>query len=277
MRELNLFSVPKFEIRPIIIERVELLEKVRLSILREMRNMPDGNLSVLAGRTPSSFRYYHRDDPKDKYGKYLGKSQAQLRDELAQKKYYMTLLKNIDDELTKLKRVLSIQFEDSFIETYRELKPGLKKVISPLNVDDKTMITMWLNQSYKGLEFDKEDLTEFYSEKGERMRSKSEVLIANCLSHNDIPYKYECPVIMSNGMVRYPDFTILNVGKRKLFYWEHLGKAGDIDYLSSNMRKIREYKREGIVLGENLFITIESGSMPLSVRDVEMTINNFLK
>ena len=38
-----------------------------------------------------------------------------------------------------------------------------------------------------------------------------------------IPYKYECPLQLSNGMIIYPDFTVLDVKRRKVWYWEHRG------------------------------------------------------
>lgn len=67
----------------------------------------------------------------------------------------------------------------------------------------------WLDEGFRGLGFDERDTTEFFSEKGERMRSKSEVLIANALYKRGIPYKYECPVLLPSGIMKYPDFTVL--------------------------------------------------------------------
>lgn len=47
---------------------------------------------------------------------------------------------------------------------------------------------------------------------------------------------------------------------------------GDVDYISYNLKKLEEYKNEGIALGDNLIITMESGSMPLSTRDIDKII-----
>ena len=74
------------------------------------------------------------------------------------------------------------------------------------------------------------------------------------------------------------DFTVLNPKTRDIKYWEHLGKMGDIDYISFNLKKMAEYEKNGIVLGDNLILTFESASMPLSTKDIDRTIEHiFLK
>lgn len=52
------------------------------------------------------------------------------------------------------------------------------------------------------------------------MRSKSEVIIADLLNKEGIPYRYEFPLYLKEFNTVYPDFTILNVRKRKEIYWE---------------------------------------------------------
>lgn len=135
----------------------------------------------------------------------------------------------------------------------------------------------WEHVTYCGNTFDEQDTSEFFSDKGERMRSKSEVLIANSLFRKGILYKYEYPIKLYNGKIRYPDFTILNIKRRKIFYWEHLGKMGDNDYVICNVRKISEYGKSGIVLGKNLVLTMETESIPLSTKDIENVINVILQ
>ena len=61
----------------------------------------------------------------------------------------------------------------------------------------------------------------YSTEKGELVRSKSELLIADMYYSLGIPYKYEAGVKLRGGIVRYPDFTLLRVRDRKEFYHEH--------------------------------------------------------
>lgn len=269
-------TISEFDINPLISKRKEYLEKMEAYIEEKIEKMPEGNISAYKGHNSNSFRYYMRKTGKEKHGEYLGKSNSKLRDELAQKKYYEILLKQIKTEHSKLVKIQAIGIEDSIMNTFCGLNAGIKRLIKPVNVDDKTFEEIWMKESYAGHRFEEYDKTEFYSEKGERMRSRSEVLIANSLLHYGIPYKYECPIKLANGNIRYPDFTILNSKTRDIKYWEHLGKMGDIDYISYNLKKIAEYEKNGIILGDNLILTVESASMPLSTKDIDRTIEHVL-
>lgn len=46
---------------------------------------------------------------------------------------------------------------------------------------------------YKGKELN-DDTMEIYTQKGERVRSKSEKILADYFYYNNISYKYECPL-----------------------------------------------------------------------------------
>ncbi|SDB40656.1 hypothetical protein [Butyrivibrio sp. INlla16] len=105
--------------------------------------------------------------------------------------------------------------------------------------------------------------------RGEQVRSKAEEMIANALFSRSIPYKYECPVTLYNGEIRHPDFTILNTHTRKVVLLEHLGKVDDTDYISWNLKKLRDYEKTGIYLGEELLITMETQKMPLTTQNIE--------
>lgn len=266
----------KFEIEKKVRERLAYLMRQREIIAKEYEKMDEGDLLVCPGSTKQSFRYYLRKNPQDKRGSYLNKTKAKEKAYFARKKYYKALLKNIDKELLALKSITKHQLSDSIIETYQALNPGVKRLIKPINVDDEEYIKKWKKQTYEGLGFDKKDTTAFYSELGERMRSKSEVLIANALTKSNLPYKYESPVAIKNGTSLYPDFTILDIKRRRTVYWEHLGKMGDVSYVMRNIWKLDEYKKIDIRLGINLFITYESSINALGTDDINRTIESIL-
>ncbi|MEE3440399.1 MAG: hypothetical protein VZR07_10670, partial [Ruminococcus sp.] len=50
----------------------------------------------------------------------------------------------------------------------------------------------------------------FETQRGEIVRSKSEVIIADALYYANIPYHYEKPIKVGDRVI-YPDFTVLNV------------------------------------------------------------------
>ena len=75
----------------------------------------------------------------------------------------------------------------------------------------------------------KDALNKIYStQKGDMVRSKSEVIIANQLYHSGLEYEYEKNLIYDGGKMR-PDFTVVTP-KCKIVYWEHLGLLGTEEY-----------------------------------------------
>ena len=84
------------------------------------------------------------------------------------------------------------------------------------------------------------------TERGELVRSKSELVIADKLHARGIDYAYEQPLVLSNGRTRYPDFTIADHARGVTFYWEHLGMLHDPGYKARWDVKRTEYLECGI-------------------------------
>jgi hypothetical protein len=83
------------------------------------------------------------------------------------------------------------------------------------------------------------------TEKGDYVRSKSEVIIANMLFANDISYKYEERLYSLEGKEwKLPDFTI-KTEDEGTFYWEHLGRLSDPEYVEDWKAKKEWYERNG--------------------------------
>lgn len=60
------------------------------------------------------------------------------------------------------------------------------------------------------------------------VRSKSEVIIANMLVSEDIPFIYEEPLYAPDGTMFLPDFTVKFQGET--YYWEHVGMLDNQNY-----------------------------------------------
>lgn len=82
--------------------------------------------------------------------------------------------------------------------------------------------------------------------RGEAVRSKSEVIVADLLYSKDILYEYEKELRGHDHSRRYPDFTIENNETGDFFYWEHLGMLRDPYYRSCWTRKLEWYKDQEI-------------------------------
>ena len=112
--------------------------------------------------------------------------------------------------------------------------------------------------------------------RGEKVRTKSEQILADTFYHLGIPYQYEPEFVLNSGYCKYPDFVLLNVLQRKTYYWEHMGLTDEDGYATKNFKKLLVYEKNGLVLGENLIITLETADMPLDMKMVNTKIHDYL-
>lgn len=118
----------------------------------------------------------------------------------------------------------------------------------------------------------------FYEEKlihktvrGELVRSKSEVIIANALYYNHLDYEYE-PEIKLEGKVKRPDFKIEDYDTGVVWYWEHCGMMTDSNYVKRWNDKKSFYAKNGIVEGKNLIVTCDNENGGIDSDFVQKTI-----
>lgn len=136
-----------------------------------------------------------------------------------------------------------------------------KCLIKPYEISDDEYVKQWENISYEGKPFEP-NLPEIYSEQGERVRSKSEKMIADKLNMLGIPYRYEYPVRLQGCGTVYPDFLFLNRATRKEYIYEHFGMMDNPDYANNTIKKINLYAKNGYVLGKNLLVSWETSHAP---------------
>lgn len=82
--------------------------------------------------------------------------------------------------------------------------------------------------------------------RGDAVRSKSEVIIANLMHAAGISYHYEHPLELA-GVTKYPDFTIEDDDSGVTYYWEHCGLLHDADYTKRWNEKRNWYREHGIL------------------------------
>lgn len=109
---------------------------------------------------------------------------------------------------------------------------------------------------------------------GLKVRSKSELLIAEKYHERGIPFRYE-QVIRYGENIIVPDFTILRADL-KLFYHEHCGMPGNEKYMKHHKSKLDIYESLGIVPWDNLIVTYDSKDGNLDLRIIESEISNKL-
>lgn len=106
--------------------------------------------------------------------------------------------------------------------------------------------------------------------KGDMVRSKSEVIIANILFNEKINYEYEKELHYKAGAHPIkPDFTIYVNGNE--YYWEHLGMVGIEEYDNRWQWKKQIYKN---CFPEQLIITYESTNLSQNAKELIERIKN---
>lgn len=82
--------------------------------------------------------------------------------------------------------------------------------------------------------------------RGEMVRSKSEVIIADHLANKGVEYGYEQPLAIE-GVTKYPDFTVEDMESGSTYYWEHCGMLHVPSYRRRWEDKLAWYRAHGIL------------------------------
>jgi hypothetical protein len=112
--------------------------------------------------------------------------------------------------------------------------------------------------------------------KGDLVRSKSEVIIANMLFNAGIEYEYEKELVLGEDGTRIPDFTIEDAESGACFYWEHCGMLSDAGYNRHWEEKKTIYHRHGITEGDNLIVSKDSLNGGIDSAEIKRLIERYL-
>lgn len=262
------------ELREQMAVRKQELLKMKKEKEKALRKAPEGTLRVC--KHGKKIQYYHRNDPKDFNGKYIREKDLKLAAKLAQKDYDTKILRSAEEELQAIEKYLGNSPKLRVEQIYENLHPSRQVLVTPIRETDAEYVEKWSSLKYSGKDF-VEGSPEFFTSRGERVRSKSELLIADLLIQEGIPYRYEYPIYLAGVGKIYPDFTVLNVKKRKELFWEHLGMMDDPTYADNAVRKIAAYVQNNIFQGEQLILTYETKQTPFNPKAVRELIAHYLK
>lgn len=248
-----------------------LIKKTR----NRLKNVPEGSLNISMKRGQPMYYWYKKENEKTKK-QYLGKEERSKICRLAQKDYDMKVIRAAEKQKKSIDTFLKNYDEDALKSIYTALSPERKKLIVADIIDDEEYARQWLDVDYEPGKFDY-STAEYYTLKGERVRSKSEKIIADTLYSNSIPYRYEYPLQLENGQIWRPDFRMLNKRTREEFILEHFGMMDNPDYCASAIGKMHILMDNGYFPGENLLITAESSLKPFNTKDLDLIIKHYLK
>ena len=245
-----------------------IMERDRLIVyLKErqaaLKTAPAGHLRI--SHCKNYCQYFECDD-KNEERKYISVKQESYIRSLAQKEYDEKICRILDKRIRKLTSFLDGGRYEEIYNLYAGLPDGKKKFIVPVELTPDEYAQHWMNEEYRAKPFLESDVSNYYNSLGNRMRSKSEIIIADTLTTMNIPYRYECALLLEDGRVIYPDFTILRKSDRKIVYLEHLGMMDDTQYSINAVDRISLYEKNGFYLGEDLFLTFETSRKQIDRR-----------
>ena len=227
----------KMDVEKRIFEKIIECEREKLSpMAAENRKIRGGNIK----KRKKGNKYYYTEYVK---GKEYGITNDLERIRLLYRKRYLkssisrskTIIKHLNKLLEELEK---IPFDEDCIYQGKY----------------STEAWNWMKAEYDTNPAYQENLR-YMTTLGTRVRSKSELNIANTLERLGVPYRYEQKMYV-NGRTLYPDFTIL-LPNRDTLIWEHNGLMDNIDYVERAHLKTYDYERAGFRQHRNLIITYE--------------------
>lgn len=299
----HLVKTPITQIRNILEDVVVQLSALSQRIFRSKAKKQQGSLRIAINKgTP---QYYHITTKGDTNGKYIPKSDSKLISSLAQKEYLEKCNRIIERQQKALARFLKDFHPEDIIAVHTNLTEAKRRFVTPLLLTDEEFAAQWQAKPYSGKFFAK-DTPEHFTNSGLRVRSKSEVIIAECLARHNIPFRYEAPLeliigdtssitaetptnnirrrtlnqdadlMQSKAVTFYPDFTCLNKRTRQEFIWEHFGMMDNPNYARNAIEKQRSYAAAGYIPGINFVATTETTDLPLNIPYIEQMTKSLL-
>lgn len=117
-------------------------------------------------------QYYHITEPGDVKGTYIPKSNLEPARQLAQRDYDKQVI-SLSTQYIRLINQFINHFPKTNLIQLQQKCPGRQVLITPYEKTDEEYLKEWESVKYKG-KIISDDLPKIFTEKGERVRSKSE-------------------------------------------------------------------------------------------------------
>lgn len=256
----------------LLYEEQKRLETIVEKVKSRLIEAPTGTLRM--SKSHNKLQYYRCCGEK-KSGIYINKNNIEMAKKLAQKTYDEKVLKLAEKRLSQIRKITKDYSENEIDEIYLNERAERQELIEPVELTWEQKIEEWKSREYKDKGF-RDETPIILTERGERVRSKSEKILADYFYRNGIEYKYECPLYLNGIGTVYPDFTFLSQKTGEEIYWEHNGKVDDPAYARNMVKKIQAYENNGIWQGEKLILTYETEQTILNTGKIEQLVKRYL-
>ena len=182
----------------------EKLQQQIASLQEQLADSPAGKL--ICCHHNNHFKWYRSDGHTKEY---IPKSNQQLAQKLAEKKYMSSALKHLSIQKKALDSYLK-HYDLNMNEQNKLLNemPGYSTLLRSYFTTSSSGFQEWRDSPYEHNPRHPENLIHKTSS-GTLVRSKSEAMIDHFLYTHKIPFRYECALYL-NDLILYPDFTILH-------------------------------------------------------------------
>lgn len=261
------------KLREMLVKEQAELERIIEKTRRSLDKAPEGK--IIIGNSNGCVQYLIKNQGKKEAPKYLSKKEHNLATMLAQKSYDEKILRLAAKRHGQISRILKDYQNDEIEQVYKNQHIERQKLLVPVEVTYQQCLNEWMARPYTGKGF-AEDAPLILTNKGLRVRSKSEKIMADYFDSMGIPYKYECPLLLEPYGIIYPDFTFLSRWTREEVYWEHEGMMDNPEYARAAVKKIELYETNGIYPGDNLILTFESSVSVINTGILKEMTKRFL-
>lgn len=231
---------------------------IQFYLAHKATQAPAAAATLTPTSAPRKKRNYH----------YVKRGEENLIRALCQKEYDQNILEKSQKELAAINTLQQLY-------QAKETMPECKmKYVKPATLTDEAYANAWKNIPFTA----NEDFpqTDFYETSFDlKVRSKSELMIAEMLHSKKVPFRYEMQVLLDKCTV-HPDFCCLNVRTRQEFLWEHFGLMDNPEYAQNAVTKLNEYADKGYTPGINFIATFETASNPLNTKRILQVLNTYL-
>lgn len=193
---------------------------------------------------------------------------------LARKEFLLIQLKILEKDIYLLEKAAKNYEEPSPETVFSKMKSAYQRLPRDYFFEEKPDTGEWAAAEYIRSGYNPEGKIHTTS-RGLKVRSKSELIIAEILYAGGVPFRYE-EVLTINNRRFAPDFTVM-ADDGQLFYWEHCGLTNNERYMAAHREKLAAYEKADIVPWKNLIVTYDEADGTLNIGIIESEIKNKLK
>lgn len=275
--EKKLINISR-QLRKMLKARKEQLEEEYNSLLPYVNVLMQENPVKGSDRT----YYYRKEKAGSKYKRtYLGNSSNKDVLNIKKARYTARALAVVENDIVLLDRLC-----DSYALTgFSDINRSIPRVYRLQSLDYYENLPDAGKEWMRRKEAEKAEYGPWHPEglihtvsNGIKVRTKSEMAIAEILLRNGIPFVYELPHVLKNGKNVHTDFTILStIDYKTEILLEHEGSMADAGYRDKHAWRVENYYLSGYIPNVNIFFTYDGLNGSVDGEAIQRIVDGWLR